>query len=110
MGRQHLSKVGKHHEQTERNATASFKKDVTIPVGVIDDMGNLSMEESGDLLALDSKNLAEILGQYHYQSFTKERLNARNKSIFDPIGRNQPHVSAPKRLVRFCSQNISWRP
>ena len=62
-------------------------------VGVIGDMGKPFMEESGDLLALDSKNLAdasviqtvrteEKLGQDQYQSFINKHLKTRNKSVF----------------------------
>ena len=36
-----------HHKQTKEIQT-SFKKDVTAPVNVIDDMGNPFLEESGD--------------------------------------------------------------
>ena len=46
-----------HHEQTKEMQEA-FKKDVTALVDVIDDMGNPFLEESADLLAIDSKNLA----------------------------------------------------
>ena len=68
-----------HHEQTKESQT-SFKKDVTALVNVTD-MGNPFMEESGNLLALDSKNHADVsviqtvhtaekLGQDQYQSYT----------------------------------------
>ena len=43
-----------HHKRMEEIQT-SFKKDVTALVDVIDDMGNPFLEESGDLLVLDSK-------------------------------------------------------
>ena len=43
-----------HHKQTKEIQT-SFKKDVTALVDVIDDMRNPFLEESGDLLVLDSK-------------------------------------------------------
>ena len=88
-----------HHEQTKEMQVA-FKKDVTALVEVIDDMGNPFLEESADLLAIDSKNLAnaaviqtvrsiEKLGQNQYESFINELLKSREKSVFHPITRNQ---------------------
>ena len=88
-----------HHEQTKEMQT-SFKKDVSALVDVMDDMGNPFLEESGDLLVLDSKNLADVaviqtvrtvekLGQDQYESFINQRIKSRDKSIFHPISRNQ---------------------
>ena len=58
------------------------------------------MEESQDLLVLDTKEIvgpeavktvltAKKIGQEHFDEFTKERLIVRTKSIHDIIRRNK---------------------
>lgn len=77
-----------HQEQTKEMQTF-LNKDVTALVDVIDDMGNLFLEESGDLLVLESKNLADVsvirtvrtvekLGQTQYVSFINECIKLKN--------------------------------
>ena len=74
-----------HHEE-EKSTQLSFTKDVKSLISVIDDMGNPFTDESGDLLVLETKDLAdasvvktveeiETLGQEQFETFVKERLS-----------------------------------
>ena len=71
-------------------------------------MGNLFLENSSDILVLDSRNIAdtavastvqqiEKLGSDQYQTFVRERLVERTKAITDPIKHN-------------CLPLFSWPP
>ena len=62
-------------------------------------MGNPFMEETGDLLALDTKQImssdtlarlrkVEEVGMAQYKSLITERLMQQSKSLYDPITRN----------------------
>ena len=95
----------KHHEHT---ACAQVKSATEVGdlVQVLEDMGNPFMEESEDLLVLDSRGIAdpaivqtvreiEKTGQDQYKYMT-ERVIDRTTSVFDPISKNQmPLLSRP---------------
>ena len=66
-------------------------------------MGNPFMEETDDLLALDTKQImssnalarlwkVEEVGMAQYKSFIAERLMQQSKSLYDPIKRNNLRV------------------
>ena len=66
-------------------------------------MGNPFMEETDDLLALDTKQImssgalailrkVEEVGMAQYESFIAERLMQQSKSMYDPIKRNNLRV------------------
>ena len=70
-----------------------FCKRCSLPVDVIEDMGNPFEEESQDLLVLDTKEIADpavvktvrsakSVGQDQFDAFTKECLLDRTKSIY----------------------------
>jgi len=74
----------RHHEQT-RKFQETFTKNVQSLVEVIEEMGNPFLEESKDLLRIDTKdiidpavassvNQAESLGNQQYKTFIAERL------------------------------------
>jgi len=48
-----------HHEQKQHKQSA-FANDVKALTSVIEEMGNPFLEESGDLIVLDSRNVADI--------------------------------------------------
>ena len=98
-----------HHEEA-KSTQLSFTKDVKSLISVIDDMGNPFTDESGDLLVLDTKNLAdasvvktveeiETLGQEQFETFVKERLSEeKTKNMHDPIKKNNlPLFRSPRQ-------------
>ena len=76
-------------------------------VSSVEDLGNPFKEDSGDLLALDTKDImpAEVvesvqnikkIGQSQYKAFVSERMVERRKPITHPIKRNKlPLFSRP---------------
>ena len=105
----------KHHEQMKGTQNA-FCRDVKALVKVMEGMGNPFMESSGDLLVLDSKDLADPsvvktvreivqIGDVQYQTFMHERLQDKTKSVFDTLPRNRlPLMSLPPKRVPNKSQ------
>ncbi|GFO04548.1 hypothetical protein PoB_003105300 [Plakobranchus ocellatus] len=109
----------KHHEHT---ATAQVKisKEVGAPIQVFEEMGNPFMEESEDLLVLDSRDIAdpaivqsvrsiEKTGQDQYDKYMTERVIERTTSVFDPISKNQMPLFSrpPSRVPSKKKQTIS---
>ena len=110
----------KHHELT-LSAQSTFANEVRHLVQVIEDMGNPFMEESADLLVLDSQDIAdsaivqtvrtiEKIGQDQYDKYMSERVIERTASVYDTISRNkmplfsQPPLtdsSNPKQSLKF---------
>ena len=90
-----------------------FTKDVCSLVNVVEELGNPFEEESMDLVALDTKEKADlsaieslqnvkIIGQEQFQVFTKECLVERTKSIY-AIRRNKLTVfstSSPRSVSK----------
>ena len=73
----------RHHEQNPA-VQATFLKEVKYLVAVFEEMGNPFLEQSEDLLVLDTKDIldasvaeavrtAETLGVEQYQQFVEER-------------------------------------
>ena len=96
----HWSKgVDTHHDDQTESVQISFTKDVRSLVTFFEDKGNQFMEESQDLLVLDTKEivgpeavktvLTAKIGQEQFDEFTKERLIERTESIHDIIRRNK---------------------
>ena len=96
----------KHHEHTA-SAQVKFATELGALVQVLEDMGNPFMEESEDLLVLDSRDVAdpaivqtvceiENTGQDRYDKYMTERVIERTTPVFDPISKNQmPLFSLP---------------
>ena len=89
----------KHHEQVP-SVQNSFLKNVKSLVSYVEDLGNPFKEDSGDLLALDTKDImpAEVvesvqnikkIGQSQYKASVSERMVERRKPITHPIKRNK---------------------
>ena len=92
------SDSGGHHEQTKRFQD-KFVKDVRSLFIIIEEMGNHIMEESGDLLNLNSKvvmpeNVVKAMqskyatGVTKYDTFIEERFKSGSKSLSETIPRN----------------------
>lgn len=89
---------GRHHEHTAAVQVA-FAKEVRALVNVIEDLGNPFMEWSGDLLVLDTRDIAEPavvatvrgiqkIGQDQYDSYVTDRLVDRTSPVSYPISKN----------------------
>lgn len=74
------------------SSSQQCKKHVRSLTAVIEEMGNLFLEESQDLLVLDSKDImdssvadtvrkVESLGAQQYKIFVEERLEQRTKPV-----------------------------
>ena len=88
----------RHHEK-HLVVQTSFLKEVKSLVAVIEEMGNPFLEQSHDLLVLDTKDIldpsvgesvrkAEKLGEKQYHNFVEERLIKCEKPISDVIPKN----------------------
>ena len=107
------------HHEAEASFQVSFTRDVNALMATLDEMGNPFMEESNDLLVLDTKDIAgpaattrmcqiESLGIDQCNEFLTERLVRRTKSIYDPIKRNTlSFFKEPAPKVSKASQRIS---
>ena len=105
----------RHHEEA-KHVQKAFERDVRSLVSTIEEMGNPFTEDSSDLLALDSRNIAdpavidtvrqiEKLGEEQYDAFVKERLISQTKPISDPIKKNNlPLFSRPPVREKTKSQ------
>ena len=105
-----MSEHQDHHESS-KSQQLKFCKEVSSLVAVFEEMGNPFLEESNDLLALDTRDIAdekviktvkeiEDLGKCQFNNFTTERLVKREKSLFDPIRKNK--LALFKRLFISC--------
>ncbi|WAQ98989.1 hypothetical protein MAR_023362 [Mya arenaria] len=104
-----------HLEQTPAVQTA-FAKQVMSLVSTIEDMGNPFLEESADLLVLDTKDIVsesvvktvrniEQIGVKAYDAYVEQRLVKAEKPISDPIAKQQlPLFSRPQKKNPSRSQ------
>ena len=82
-------------------------------------LGNPFMEESKELLVPDTKDIAcpealktlcevEVVGKQQSDTFVKECLVERTKSLYDPIKKNKLHLfSTPAPKQSKASQQVS---
>ena len=88
----------KHHVQTP-SVQKSFEKEVTA-LKKDTDLGSPSLDDSKDLLTLDSKAViiqsavesvkgVYDLGQHQYETFVTEHITTQTKSITQPIKKNK---------------------
>ncbi|KAJ8380702.1 hypothetical protein SKAU_G00014800 [Synaphobranchus kaupii] len=96
----------RHHEQKPAVQEA-FMMNVRSLTAVIEEMGNPFLEESQDLLVLDSKDImsssvadtvrkVESLGAQQYKTFVEERLEQQTKPVTDTLPKNKmPLFSHP---------------
>ena len=108
-----------HHDQIP-SVQSAYARDVRSLVSVFEDLGNPFLKESTSLLVLDSKEIgdqsavenvrnAQKIGQDQYQTFTKECLIKRSKSIDDVLHRNQlkPFGSKAKKTSNKGKQPLT---
>ncbi|XP_076078833.1 uncharacterized protein LOC143048849 [Mytilus galloprovincialis] len=116
----------RHHEQVESKQKA-FVKQVIALTATIEEMGNPFLEESEDLLVLDTRDIVdpkvantvrniEQIGNDKYHEYVRERLDKRTRPLSDPIKQNKLHLfrrqelrseSKEKRQISSLKQNCS---
>ena len=105
-----------HHEQ-KRHIQAAFAQDVKSLVEAFEEMGNPFLEDSEDLLVLDSRNIVdasvrdaiqkiEQLGIDQYEVYVEERLVKQTKAIADPIKRNNLHLFSRPPVHQKSSKQL----
>ena len=103
----------KHHEHTA-SAQVKFANEVSALVQVVEDMGNPFMEESDDLLVLDSRDVAdpaivqtvrilEKTGQDQYDKYMADRVIERITPVFD-LGMATVTDITNRLLVQLCNR------
>ena len=111
----------KHHEE-HRSFQVSFFKDVKSLAAAVEDLGNPFLEETGDLLTLDTKVIAEesavsrmrhieSLRKEQCETFISERLAEKKKPLSDPITRNKLSffTTFPKKTSKATQQLSSMK-
>ena len=94
----------------KRGVQSTFQSEVQSLSNVISEMGNPFLDQSGDLLILDTRDIMDAtvvksvrtvdeLGQKQFQEFCIARLDEKKNLVFDVIKRNkiQPFSSPPAR-------------
>jgi len=111
--------VPTQHHEVQTSFQVSFTRDVKALVATMENLRNPFMEDSGDLLVLDTKEIAgpaavtrmrqsETNGREQSNTFLAERLIKRSKSLYDPIKRNKlSFFNEPARKTSKASQQIS---
>lgn len=112
----------RHHEQT-RSSQVLFAKQVQSMVEVVEEMGNPFLEETKDLLKLDTRDIidpavvssvcsAEDKGLEQYQTFVAERLQEQLKPISEPIKKNKlllfSRPPPPKKSSASLKSDVSF--
>ena len=115
-GTKTTDKVFRHHEEAKHMQVA-FHRNVKSLTAVIEEMGNPFGDNSGDLLVLDSRDIAnaaivnsvrkiETPGKQQYENFVTERLVNRTKPIKEPIKKNNlPLFSKPPAKEKSKAQH-----
>ena len=98
---------GDRHQDQHPGVQAAFQKEVKTLVTVLEEMGNPFLEESQDLLIIDTRVMMdaavadsvrkiESLGEDQYKKFVEERLESCTKPIAETLPKNKlPLFSRP---------------
>ena len=98
---------GDRHQDQHPGVQAAFQKEVKTLVTVLEEMGNPFLEESQDLLIIDTRVMmddavadlvrkVESLGEDQYKKFVEERLESCTKPITETLPKNKlPLFSRP---------------
>ena len=89
----------RHHEQMVGIQT-TFQKQVRSLCNTIEEMGNPFLEDSQDLLVLDTRDIVDVsvvetirgienMGKVQYETFMTKRLEKCEIPLFEPIKRNK---------------------
>ena len=103
------------HEQTLK-AQKLFASDVNKLISTIEDMGNPFLEQT-DLNDLHNKDVANTevqrsvqtvkqIGIEQYQLFVEERIQTREKTIYDRIPKNQLVLFNSQQKSKIVNSNI----
>jgi len=109
----------RHHEQV-KSIQSTFEKQVLALVTVIETMGNPFIEDSPDLLVLDTRDIVDQrvvdairkvqqVGKDKFASLVNDRIDKRDKSLFEPICHNKLPLfhSPPERTLSHDKQQIN---
>ena len=111
-----LSTTRSDHHTKSHSTQFSFKQDVENLIDAIHDLGKPFLEDSGDLITLNTKDIMEqysiasvknvyMLGQEQYALFVQERFEEPQKTISDPLKKNKlPLFSQKKNLTKVDHQ------
>ncbi len=105
----------RHHEQVP-SVQRNFAKDVESLVNIIEDLGNPFLEDSRELLVLDTKEImpecviksvmsAGQVGQSQYESFMVDRLQMCTTAITDTIHRNNLTLFGMRQPSQYKAQS-----
>ncbi len=105
-----------HHEQ-KQHIQSAFARDMQSLTEVFEELGNPFLEDSEDLLVLDSRNIVdtalsdtfkdiEQLGLDQYETYVEERLVKRTKAIADPIKRNNLYLFSRPPVHKESSKQL----
>ncbi len=105
-----------HHEQHQR-VQETFLKEVKSLVAVFENMGNPFLENSKDLMVLDTRDImdasvgetvrnAETLGNEQYEEFVDERLIQGKVPITEVISKNKLALFSRPPVKRISKQKI----
>ncbi len=105
-----------HHEQHQR-VQETFLKEVKSLVVVFEDMGNPFLENSKDLMILDTRDImdasvgetvrnAEMLGKEQYEEFVDERLIQSKVPITEVISKNKLALFSRPPVKRISKQKM----
>ena len=98
----------KHHEEN-RSWQKLFVKDVRSLTSTIEELGNPFEEDSNELLALDTKQIADVsviqtvelaykIGKDQFDLFVKERLMERKVPLDEALSRNKLALFSTKHV------------
>ena len=99
--------IGHRHHEQHPGVQAAFIKDVRSLTAVVEEMGSPFLEETEDLLVLDTRDIidasvgetvrkVEVLGEEQYNKFVEERLVQLAKPITEALPKNKlPLFSRP---------------
>ena len=92
--------IGHLHHDQKPGVQAAFMKDVRTLIAVFQEMGNPFLENTQDLLVLDTRDIMETpvaetvrriesLGEKQYTKFVEERLELCTKPVTDTLPKNK---------------------
>ena len=109
----------RHHEQA-KSTQVTFAQHVKSMVEVIEEMGNPFLEESKDLLRLDTRDIidpsvaaslqqAKEIGQHQYEDFMTSRLIEQSVPLSEPIKKNKLSLFSrpPPTVMLLCFQDCT---
>jgi len=96
---------GRHHEHTMA-VQVTFASEVQALVEVIDDLGNPFMEESGDLLLLDTRDIADLAVMTTVRGIEKKGHDQYDSFVTDRLVERTSH-RPPKRTPSKATQMIT---